>query len=89
MHLGRNNPASQYVLNAQHLRKSESERDLGVIIDRNLKFSEHCNKVANTANVTLGMIKRTINCKSKSIITRLYTVLVRPQGIVFRLGDLI
>ncbi len=61
------------------LKESESERDLGVIIDKNLKFSDHCNKVANMANVTLGMIKRTISCKSKSIITRLYKALVRPQ----------
>ena len=79
MHLGRNNMASQYILNDKKLKESESERDLGVIIDKNLKFSDHCNKVANTANVTLGMIRRTINCKSKSIITRLYKALVRPQ----------
>jgi len=79
MHLGRTNPSSQYVLNDKHLKELEKERDLGIIIDRNLKFSEHCNKVANTANVTLGMIKRTINCKSKSVITRLYKALVRPQ----------
>ena len=31
------------------------------------------------ANVTLGMIKRTITSKSKTIITRLYKALVRPQ----------
>src|SRR2546425_10006650 len=31
------------------------------------------------ANVSLGMIKRTISCKSKTIITRLYKALVRPQ----------
>jgi len=79
MHLGRNNTASQYILNDKNLKKSERERDLGVIVDKSLKFSEHCNKVANTANVTLGMIKRTISCKSKSIITRLYKALVRPQ----------
>ena len=79
MHLGRKNTASQYTLNDKKLKESESERDLGVIIDKNLKFSDHCNKVANMANVTLGMIKRTISCKSKSIITRLYKALVRPQ----------
>ena len=79
MHLGRNNTASQYMINDIILNKSEKERDLGVIVDKNLKFSEHCSKVANSANVTLGMIRRTIHCKSKSIITRLYKALVRPQ----------
>jgi ribonuclease P/MRP protein subunit RPP40 len=79
MHLGKNNPVNQYMLDNKNLEESGSERDLGVIIDKSLKFSEHCNKVANTANAILGMIKRTINCKSKSIITRLYKALVRPQ----------
>ena len=78
MHLGRSNKASQYILNDKSLKDLESERDLSVIIDKNLKFSV-CNKVTNNANVTLGMIKRTINCKSKSIIIRLYKALVRPQ----------
>ena len=36
--------------------KDQRVGDLGVIIDRSLKLSEHCNKVANSANVTLGMI---------------------------------
>jgi hypothetical protein len=79
MHLGRKNPANRYILNDIDLKASESERDLGVIVDKNLKFSQHCNKVSNTANITLGMIKRSITCKSKAIITRLYKALVRPQ----------
>ncbi len=61
--------ASQYILDNKRLKESESERDLGVIIDKNLRFSDHCNNVANSANVALGMIKITINSKSKSIIT--------------------
>src|SRR6266516_5831817 len=79
MQFERNNAASQYILDDKRLKELESERDLGVIIDKNLKFSDHCNKVANSANVTLGMIKRIIKSKSKSIITRLYKALVRPQ----------
>lgn len=79
MHLGWNNIESDYRLNSSTLKKSELERDLGVLIDKNLKFSDHCSKVANNANITLGMIRRTIKCKSKSIITKLYKALVRPQ----------
>ena len=79
MHLGKKNEPNQYIFSDEPLKVSESERDLGVVIDNNLKFSDHCNKVTNTVNATLGMIKRTIDCKSKSIITRLYKALVRPQ----------
>jgi len=79
MHLGRGNVSSEYKVNDSILKESDSERDLGVIIDKNLKFSEQCSKVAHSANITLGMIKRTIHHKSKSVITRLYKALVRPQ----------
>ena len=57
MHLGRNNNASLYVLNDKGLKESESERVLGVIIDKNLNLSDHCNKVANNANITLSMFR--------------------------------
>ena len=54
-------------------------KDLGVYVDRTIKFSEHCNSVANSANATLGMIRCTITCKNKDIILRLYKALVRPD----------
>jgi hypothetical protein len=79
MHLGNKNKSSQYSLNNAVLKDSTSERDLGVIIDKTLKFSEHCDSVASSANATLGMIRRGIACKSKSIVTRLYKALVRPK----------
>ena len=41
----------------------DEERDLGVI-DKTLKSSKQCAKVAGAANAVLGMIKRTLN-KSK------------------------
>ena len=79
LHLGKNNEKHEYVLNGKPIGVVNSERDLGVTIDRTLKFSEHCNIVANSANSVLGMIKRTITCRSKNIIARLYKALVRPK----------
>ena len=55
------------------------EKDLGVLVDKSLKFSEQCNSVAKSANSILGMIKRNITCKNKYIITKLYKSLVRPK----------
>ena len=55
------------------------EKDLGVLIDKSLKFSEQCNSVAKSANNILGMIKKNITCKNKSIIIKLYKSLVRPK----------
>ena len=79
MHVGKKNLNSQYVLNSNTLKPTESERDLGVLVDKSFKFSEHCNRAANSANAVIGMIKRTIKCRKKDIIVRLYKALVRPK----------
>jgi len=79
VHLGRNNPGSEYKLGDKALRVSDNERDLGVIVDKNLKFSEQCKSVAGKANSTLGMIRRNVVSRNKNIITKLYKALVRPK----------
>ena len=56
MHVGKKNLNSQYVLNSNTLKPTESERDLGVLVDKSFKFSEHCNRAANGANAVIGMI---------------------------------
>ena len=58
---------------------SSKERDLGIIMDDKLKFTEQCNNAVRNANITLGMIKRTISNKSKKIVTKLYKSLIRPK----------
>ena len=55
------------------------ERDLGVLIQDNLKVSEQCNKAANTANRILGMINRTFSYKPRVLVNTLYKSLVRPH----------
>ena len=79
MRLGKKSLNSQYVLCNNILKSTESERDLGVLIDKSFKFSEQCNKAANSANAVIGMIKRTISCRRKDIIVKLYKALVRPK----------
>jgi hypothetical protein len=69
MHLGKNNNQHQYRLGDNILKGSVNERDLGVIVDRTMKFSEQANSVVTKANATLGMIRRTITYKNKDIIT--------------------
>ena len=50
MHFGKNNPEHYYVLNNHVLEKSEQEKDLGVIIDKNLKFHAHTAAAVKKAN---------------------------------------
>ncbi|HKJ81868.1 MAG TPA: reverse transcriptase family protein [Ignavibacteriaceae bacterium] len=70
---------SKYILNNSELQSVTKEKDLGVTIDGTMKFSEQCNSASNKANSTLGMIKRTISCKKKEVLVKLYKALVRPQ----------
>mgnify|MGYP003529753736 FL=1 len=79
IHLGNENLKHKYSLCGSVLRDSTKERDLGIIVDSSLKFSEQCNAAIKNANSTLGLIRRTIKCKSQNIITKLYKALVRPK----------
>ena len=79
IHLGKGNQQTNYKLGGKQLRSSECEKDLGVLVDSSMKFSEHCNEVAKQANSILGLISRTINNKNKDVIVKLYKALVRPK----------
>lgn len=79
IHLGSENSKQHYSLCGSVLRESTKERDLGIIVDSSMKFSEQCNTACKNANSTLGLIRRTIRHKSQHIITKLYKALVRPK----------
>ena len=63
LHIGtRQEPASYQMKCGQditNIEKVSSEKDLGVIVDQALNFSEHINSKVNKANRNLGMIFRT------------------------------
>ena len=55
----------------------KDEKDLGVVVQDDLKMSKQCSDRMKKANKILGMIKRNITCKSKEMIVRLY----KPKGL--------
>ena len=59
------------------LNKTVKEKDLGVTMNANMKVSEQCRIAASKGNQVLGMIRRNITYKEKSLITPLYLVIVR------------
>ena len=79
MHLGRNNPQSKYHMNNKVLQIIHEEKDLGVLISDDLKWSNHCVQAYTKANRVLGMINRTIRSRDKRILLSLYKSLVRPH----------
>ena len=79
IHIGNGNLKHKYSLCGSVLRDSTNERELGIIVDSSMKFTEQCNTAIKNTNSTLGLIRRTIKCKSQHIITKLYKALVRPK----------
>ena len=79
MHFGYNNTEANYEMENLVLESVEEERDLGVMIQNNLKFDKQCLKAANAGNQVLGMIKRSFSFRDKDNILLLYKTLVRPK----------
>ena len=74
LHFGHNNGQVHYVMDGNILESVEEERDLGVIIQNNLKVDRQCVKAARTAISVL--IRRSFINKGVDIILPLYKSLV-------------
>ena len=61
------------------LSKTVKEKDLGVTMNANMKVSEQCTIASYKGNQVLGMIRRNITYKEKSLIIPLYKAIVRPH----------
>ena len=59
-----------YEMEGTILSKTVKEKDLGVTMNANMKFSEQCRIAASKGNQVLGMIglRRNITYKEKSLI---------------------
>ena len=58
MHIGKRNLEFQCQMNDGWVKSVDVERDLGVLISKDLKFSKECLLAKNKANLMLGIINR-------------------------------
>ena len=79
LHTGPGNTGMNYEMGGIILSKTVTEKDLGVIMNANMKVSEQCRIAASKGNQVLGMIRRNITYKEKSLIVPLYKAIVRPH----------
>ena len=68
-----------YEMGGTILSNTAKEKDLGVKMNANMKVSEQCRIAASKGNQVLGMIRRNITYKEKSLIIPLYKAIVRPH----------
>ena len=72
-------PQRKYVFCGAELEQVDSISYLGVILNDNLKWSNHVSSISGKASKVLGMIKRNLwNCPKKVKETA-YTAIVRPM----------
>ena len=74
---GPGNTGVNYEMGGAILSKTVKEKDLGVTKNANMKVSEQCRIEASKGNQVLGMIRRNIAYKEKSLIIPLYKAIVR------------
>jgi len=79
LYLGHKNPEVHYTMETTQLQAVHEERDLGIIVNADLKREKQCISAVKKANKILGMIKQNFVDRSKETIMALHKSLVRPH----------
>ena len=79
IHMGRNNIQHTYKLGGTSLQTSHCERDVGVLMQDDAKFSGHCSKAAKKCNQILGQVKRSFNFKTPKVMLNIYKTYILPH----------
>ena len=79
IHFGHSNIQKDYFIKGIKLESTEALKDLGVLVDRQLKFSSHVQMISKRANSILGQIRRCFSFRTKLVFLNLYKTFVRSQ----------
>jgi len=85
MHFGKDNPRFRYTMldetteTTHTLLVTDSERDLGITLSSDAKWSTHTNKIAAKANSMLGWMKSSFMCREVELWKRIYITWIRPH----------
>ena len=79
LHIGICNPCWKYKMSGRPLEDVDEEKDLGVIIDKDLKFHRQAAAAVKKANSSLGIIKKSFTFLDEETLPLLFKSLVRPH----------
>ena len=79
MHIGPGNQQHTYMIRGNALQSTNNEKDLGVVIDPDLKFRKQAASAASKATQVLAVIRRSFAHLNEQTLTLLYKALVRPH----------
>ena len=69
----------KYTLHRQELEHAFEQKDLGVILDAELKFDEDITVKVKKENAIAGLIRRTFSYPDGPLFKKLISTFVRPQ----------
>ena len=78
MHIGGSNSEHSYLLNGTALGKVREEKDLGIIIDDQLKFHQQTAAAISKASQMLAVVRRSFATLDEFTLPLLYKSMVRP-----------
>ena len=67
------------MMGGSNQKSVDVERDLRMLMSKDLKFSKRCILAKDKANLMLGIINRGVSYKSVEVISKLYRAYVRPH----------
>ena len=79
LHIGKKNKHRIYEMNGQQLDQVKEEKDLGVLIDDELKFHKQTAAAIKTANRVLGVVKKSYSYFDDRNLPLIYKSLIRPH----------
>ena len=79
IHIGKSNPRNAYDLGGTLLQETEKEKDLGVLVTKDLKAGDQVASAAAAANSMLWRIRKSFTCLDQQTLPALYKALVRPR----------
>ena len=79
LHFGRSNVKSVYCMRGAALEQVSVERDLGVMVDSDLKFREQAASAVSKAPRILAVIRRSFQLIDRTTLPLLFKTLVRPH----------
>jgi len=79
LHIGYRNPCNEYKFDDFPIPNVDEIRDLGVLIDKELKFSAHIIKICKSASSVCHLIFRSFHNKSRTFLINLFSVYARSK----------
>jgi len=77
LHFSKPHGYGEYNIQEKNIKSTDKIKDLGVIIDSNLKFHDHVNSVISIANRILTIIRKTFQFTDNQMFVTLYKTIVR------------